>query len=99
MSVSDNGHSAARVGFDLTDVEKEAFETSQWVRWRNDRYTETVRAITSAWGKPLLIDGEYPTAQWDLPTKARVKITKHRKFLSASFITPQAAEVDRSLGY
>ncbi|MGL4744877.1 MAG: DUF6301 family protein [Dermatophilaceae bacterium] len=97
--VSASRRSASRISFNLTDLERDRSETPQWLRWRNDRYTETVRILTEAWGRPTLIGGDYPKARWDLSTGARAHITKHDTWIDVTFITPQAAEVDRSLGY
>ncbi|MGL5818542.1 MAG: DUF6301 family protein [Phycicoccus sp.] len=99
VMVSASKHSAADISFYLTDIERERSGTREWQRWRNDRYTETVRAITKVWGAPTLLTGDYPGVRWDLPSGARAEVIKHTKSLKATFTTPQAAGVERQLGY
>ncbi|MGL4742817.1 MAG: DUF6301 family protein [Dermatophilaceae bacterium] len=98
VMVSDNGHSVARISLGVTDVEREE-DTPGWARWRNDRYTEIIRALTDSWGAPGHLGDEYRTARWEMPTQARVEIADLGNCLSAAFITPQAAQIDRKVGY
>ncbi|MGL5818545.1 MAG: DUF6301 family protein [Phycicoccus sp.] len=99
VMTSASRHSTADINLNVTDIEREQSGTREWQRWRNDRYTETVRAITEVWGPPALLTDDYPGVRWDLPSGARAEVIKHVNCVDSTFTTPHAAGVERKLGH
>ena len=65
----------------------------------NDAFTLMVREGQARWGKPTLQNfKDTPSARWNVDGGARVTFRFNPKGLSATFETPQGAEIERKLG-
>ncbi|MGG5259267.1 DUF6301 family protein [Phycicoccus avicenniae] len=101
VSVNASPSGTSDVGFNISDLEREHHDSPEWLAWRDDHFTLTVRHLAQAWGPYRMMDedSDYPQARWDLPSGGRVNIVKYRKSLKAGYVTPHMAAIERRRGY
>lgn len=82
----------------VSDVIREV--TAESTAFLGDNFALMVREGEARWGRPTMGSvKETSSASWDTPTGARIIFSMAPKSLSAMFLTPQGAELDRKSGY